>query len=118
MKKFRYALIAVLALVVGFISGALFVGHYTSRISNIDIISWDVDRMVHLSFLARGETESVIGINMKILEESITRRDYKSDYPGTKQQTALIAEWIPDIYSNLDRTMPEHVSAWVAKHKQ
>lgn len=70
MKIVKYTSIVVTSLVIGAIVGGLFVARYTSRVSNTEMVSWDVDRMVHLSWLAEGKTDQVIDVNMKVLEES------------------------------------------------
>ncbi|MDH4444339.1 MAG: hypothetical protein QE267_04335 [Akkermansiaceae bacterium] len=117
MKIKKYILSVILSLIIGAIVGGIIVGRYTSRVSNTDVVSWDVDRVLHLMWLTQGKTDDVIDVNMKVLEGSITKVDYHSEYPGTNKQSALMADWIEKIYSTSGRAMPEHVSLWIRKHK-
>ncbi|WP_411825486.1 hypothetical protein [Luteolibacter sp. AS25] len=118
MKITKYISLVVPSLMIGAILGGLFVGRYTSGVSNNEMVSWGVDRMVHLFLLSEGKSDHVVDINMKILEDSITKTDYHSQYSGAEAEASLMASWIPKIYSNLDRKMPEHVSAWVTNHER
>jgi hypothetical protein len=117
MKITKLILLATTCLIIGAIAGGLFVGRYTSRIANTDMVSWDVDRVLHLVWLTEGKTNEVIDVNMKVVEDSITKVDYHSEYPGTDKQASLMAEWIEKVYTNSDRAMPDHVSAWITEHK-
>ena len=118
MKITNYILLATPCLVIGAIAGGLFVGRYTSRIANTDMVSWDVDRVLHLVWLTEGKTDDVIDLNLKAVENSITKVDYHSEFPGTDKQASLMAEWIEKIYANSNQVMPDHVSSWIAKHKR
>ena len=117
MKIAKYASIILISIVIGAVAGGLFVGRFTSRIANPDMVSWDVDRILHLVWLTEGKTDDVIDVSMTVLEESITRTDYHEEYPGTVKQVSLMADWIPNIYANTGRKMPKHVSAWIDRHK-
>lgn len=118
MKIFKQTFVVTLCLIIGVIVGAILVGRYTSRISNHEMVSWDVDRLLHLVWLTEGKTNDVIDVNMKVVEEGITKTDYHTAYPGTKKQASIMAECIKKIYANSNRKMPEHVSLWIEKHER
>ncbi|MDB9741694.1 hypothetical protein OAB00_02445 [Akkermansiaceae bacterium] len=112
---------ASISVIAGTLIGALgmfFLNQkYTTEISNQDMISWDVDRALHLAMLAEGKAVDVMEINFKVIEDGIANSDYHSKYPGTKAQTKLIAKWVDKAYHSAQRPMPKNVKSWIAKHK-
>lgn len=117
MKITKYILTVTSSLLIGAIGGGLFVGRYTSRVANVDMVSWDVDRVLHLVMLTEGKTDDVIDVNMNVVEESITKIDYHSEFPGTDKQASVMAGWIERTYENSGRVIPDHVSSWISRHK-
>ncbi|MEY5012371.1 MAG: hypothetical protein RLZ22_1047 [Verrucomicrobiota bacterium] len=117
MKNLKYTLLTIVSLLIGFVVGAIVIARYTSRVSNYDMVSWDVDRVLHLVWLTEGKTTDVIDLNMKVVENSITKIDYHAEYPGTEKEASLMADWLGKVYANSGRSMPEHVSQWIDKHK-
>ena len=117
MKTLKYATIVLVSLLIGAIAGAYAVGHVTTNVSNHDIVADDVDRVLHVLWLVDGKGDDVIDVNMKVIEEGITKTNYHEVYPGTIKQSDLMAKWIETIYTNSSRDMPEHVADWIDLHK-
>ena len=115
-RLYRYS-ISLLYIVLGIIIGVLLTSRYTTRVTNSDAISWDVDRALHVAMLVNDRTDDVIDINMNVIEKNITKTDYKSEYPGAEKKISFMAGLIENIYRDSDKPMPEHVSAWISRHK-